>query len=203
MKTTNLIVEIVIIGFFSLIWLGLIILSQLDSNILEIINDKYALIKDFPMILVTILLIASYQIGWLINALCHWSIRVLWIYLIRKPKFRKEELDFNEVRAAVYCNAVSHTIDDLLTDRYANRIARASILNFAILSIVIIIYYSDFKIIGFVCATIAILSIFLSIHLFNRYHKRLISTYKHLMKKSDCSKKESECEPTTFVWTVS
>jgi hypothetical protein len=173
MSTTNVIAEIIVTGFFSLIWILLLLLEVFGVNI-ALFYQNFLTFKDWSSVLLLVLFIITYQLGWLINVLGNLIIDVPFGYKFRNKVFRQKNLEYEKVRAAFYQHASIDLIKDLGLDRTVIRLARGGIINFSLISLTLIPFGKSFIILIILFLILAIGSFFQWRKRFQRYYKRLI-----------------------------
>lgn len=177
MATTALIVEMLVIGSSALVWITLFVLSRWGQKLLPAI-EALEPVADWIPLLSIIGIGLLYQLGWLLNFISQVLIES-WGggTLIRKSIFKRESLEYESVRLAVYQKASIDARADLGLDRSVVRLSRAAIINFCTTGLVLFYYPSVPKLVP--CA-ILLLSILCWVQWyvrFTRYYRRMIKLY--------------------------
>lgn len=175
-----MIIEIIVIGVFSLIWISLLLIrvSVLDISHIHSLATSYSSLS--PLILV-IGMVVSYQLGWLINGFSYAITVIFFEKKIRDKIFDDENLKYEPVRASVYQKASSDLRSDLGTDRSVIRLSRAGAVNFFFISLTMLLFggfISHLSFIPFLCFVGSGLQWYFR---YKRYYKRMIASYKVIM----------------------
>ena len=101
MKTTSIIVEMLIIGFFGGIWIILFISKYSSLNLINFIND-YPEIKNWSALIALLAILVLYQLGWVINWISVILISFIANKKIRDPIFLDENTSYISARTIVY-----------------------------------------------------------------------------------------------------
>lgn len=150
MTTTAGVLEILIVGLVAAGWFALLLVRV---GLLPMAGGPWP-IADVPAWATAFagaVALASYHLGWLVNAASHELVNRLYDNRLRKRMFGQvilHERD-HEHRAAghatydlvlsrLYAGASEFARDDLAVDRSAIRIARSGVVNFALYSVVLI-----------------------------------------------------------------
>ena len=124
MATTVMIVEVIVVGIFSSLWIFMVLL-RLSLVDLSGISECAAELKDWTALFTIVAIAVLYQLGWLMNTLGH--VITEWVFLgrlIRKRMFKHSSLEYMRVRTKVYQEASSSAREDLGVDRSVIRLSR-------------------------------------------------------------------------------
>ncbi len=183
MTTTAIVVEMLIIGLFAALWVVLCLLKFLPLSLHSLVSglDKA---HDWSNGIIVVSTIAAYQLGWLVNALCAGFVELTLATRVRDEKiYGAAGLTYDAVRAKVYQNASPQMHADLLLDRSVTRLARAGVLNFALICLASGGYGIDF------CGArglLLLLSVGCGVQWYfryKRYHKRMLTAYGEISSK--------------------
>jgi hypothetical protein len=180
MSTTAFIAEILVTGFFSTIWIFILIIQAFNIQIMPL-SESLLKYKDFSTILILILLIIWYQIGWLINNLGTAIIDAPFGFPYRNKYFKENKLDYNIVRETFYQYSSADLKNDLGLDRTIIRLARGGIINFSLIFITLLPFGGVFVNSSLVFLFLAIGSCFQWRYRYKRYYKRMITSYKMIL----------------------
>ena len=134
MATTALYVEILVIGALAELWMVVMMSAVANTLTLTRVAAIATAIGPLTTLLVLPLLALTYALGWIVNFV---SERIF------KPFFQKRIRDrlfpakgsYNEAKILVLHKGSSELVHDVLFDRHIIRIARANVINFALLSV--------------------------------------------------------------------
>jgi hypothetical protein len=176
MTATVAIAEILVIGFFAALWMlpCIALLGDIRwDRILSWAKDY----KEWSAAVTLAGTMALYQLGWLVNGL---SRAIMWhvAQSVRNRLHSEINVDPEEVRATVYQLGLPAVLKDLDLDQSVIRLARAGIVNFLLISLLLLSA-------GGQAATLAAVSLALVVgyilqwwHRNSRYYKRIIEIYK-------------------------
>ena len=180
MITTAFIVEIIVIGFFTSIWIIIAIfrIAPIESSELLIVIDMF---KPFSGLLFIITMIIFYQLGWLVNYISGFLANIFYEKRRRKTIFSEENLDYSDVRTTAYQYASGRFLVELTLDRNVVRLSRSGVFNFMLISISIFSFGNRFIIFGAVALFVGILCLAQYHDRFNSYYKRMIESYNTIV----------------------
>jgi len=181
MTTTALIVEMLVIGIFSLCWICLL-LFRIPILDITTVTESMKSLKDWVPIITVIALGVTYQLGWMINSLSYAITEILGRgSKIRKKLFEDASLEYEDVRALVYQEASTDARADLGVDRSVVRLARAATVNFAIIAIVLGSFLGKYIFIGIILLLCSIICYLQWYFRFKRYYRRMLKTYEQII----------------------
>lgn len=176
MATTAVLVEMVIIGCFAALWL---VLAAVRVHLV----DPVALMAvPNPQNWATPILFFGtaviYQIGWVVNAVADALTAKLLSGRVRDKLFEQACLQYEPTRATVYQKASTALIGDIVLDRVVVRLARAGVLNFACLGLVLFSFWGKLAALSLCCFAFSILCGWQLVRRYRRYYLRIISASK-------------------------
>ncbi len=182
MATTSIIIEILVIGIFSAVWilLGLVRTGIVNVADLRVLTSTYERFSSLALIISTA---GLYQLGWLVNGLCDAVTTPLSAKRLRDKLFKAAKLEYEPVRATVYQLASPDLRGDLGTDRTVTRLSRAAALNFLLIAVVMMTFGGKFIFLGLILLACSIGSAFQWYFRYKRYYKRIISAYKSIREQ--------------------
>ncbi len=141
MSTTVLLIEILITGFFTFIWVICLILFPSYDYQLSF-GDVKEIYKALPPLTFPILLVIFYQLGWAMNYVSYWAAK--WVYADRlKKKLIKDHPELGPVleilrseRSLIYLKAPASFIKNLNEQIGIYRMARSGMINFLVIGVV-------------------------------------------------------------------
>jgi hypothetical protein len=177
-NTTVAIIEILVVGFFSCVWLLLAALrvADIEWSTIAPLLDRWS---NWSAAATGIGALAAYQIGWLVNGL---SRGMMW-------PFAKSELHrvfggrqkYEEARAFVYQYGSPRVHDDTALEQSVIRLARGGVLNFSIIGVLLVTGWSRREIIAAVIfMVLALGSLFQWRYRNRRYYERLYAVHQTL-----------------------
>ncbi len=134
MSTTSIIVEKLIVGFFTTGWLSMMLLRWFHVD-LAVVPDQLQRFSSWVPVIVLAATALCYQAGVLMDALCYFASELLGGRCMRRSRFKTAALDYSKVRATVYQKASQDLRSDLGVDRSIIRLSRSGGVNFAILAV--------------------------------------------------------------------
>jgi hypothetical protein len=187
MSTTSLLLEILVIGTTADIWVVIIILAAFSPS-----TTEYATIIDTLSKLSTFLVLPSlaltYLLGWIINFICEHTLEPLFQTKFKSQLFGHEELNYEHVRALFFQKASENVVRDMNFDRQLIFISRASILNFLIIAVGLLLHFKNNPS-GIMAGVV--MSVIISILSFSQWtvqykssYKKMLSTYRILLNES-------------------
>ena len=155
MSTTALIIEILVSGLFASLWLVLLLLKIYGVD-LEQINLTLETYQEYSNVMIIIGFAVSYQLGWMINYLSYSFVGLLVTNRIRKRIFSDLSVKYTLIKNFVFEQANDEFIQRLRRMHSVVRLARAAVLNFFILAVILLIYHQYFLsavtlVISFIC----------------------------------------------------
>ena len=139
MNTTSLIVEVLVGGVTTLIWVCLIIIKAYGIDYPEI-DAFIAKYKDWSSIVLFLIMAFSYQLGWVIIHLSYIATHKIIIIPLRKKIFIDNYENYRTIKNKVYFKSSSDFMAGIEKDRSVIRLTRTGLVNFIILSVVLLFY---------------------------------------------------------------
>ena len=133
MTTTAIIVEIIVIGYTSFIWIALLFMCCLDLSFSYVSLSKINEFKNWMPLITIFSMALAYQIGWLLDYFSH----ALFYYLLGGRKIKRKYIPNNEFfnRHNLICQFGSQETQNMLkTDLGIIRFSRSGIINFLLLT---------------------------------------------------------------------
>lgn len=124
-----------------------------------------------------------YQVGYLVNSLCHLIMIHTLNHKPRDPMYSKAGLDYEDVRAYIQAFAPPQSRQGIATERSMIRQARANTLNFLFSAAVLYSWGGGMVIWGSIALLASIAWLAQTIFAFRRYHSRVIRTYRMFATK--------------------
>lgn len=179
MATTAMIVEIVVIGVVSATWICLLLIRTSPLGPAQLC-DVMSGLSEWATATAIVATAFVYQLGWIMNGVCHGITTVICGRWLRDKEFREAGLPYRKVRTAVYQRASADLRGDLGVDRTVTRLARAAAINFAILGGILLSMPTLPKSIGatVVCCAVAAAWQWADRHV--RYYRRMVDAYNEL-----------------------
>lgn len=182
MNTTSLIVEVLVGGFITLIWVLLILIKLYDVD-LVILQDMLLKYKDWSGYALFATMAFSYQLGWLMIHASYIATTSLIVKPLRKKIFGSEYAKYRKIKNTVYSSASDELMKGIEKDRSVIRLSRTGLVNFAALATVLAAYHlwglaSISLIIGLVCL-LQMMSVYESLYTkLNNSHSELTANYE-------------------------
>lgn len=137
MPTTALIVEVLVIGAMTLVWLVALFASFLPLPNSAQAATLISLIREASPLLAVPALALTYAIGWITN-FC--SERLFFFrHRIRDQQF-KGETHYEAVKLSALQHGSDNLVQEMFTDRHVIRIARGGVMNFTLLAVALSIH---------------------------------------------------------------
>jgi len=181
MATTAIIAEMIVIGFFTLIWICLGI-SALYPCLKTTIYAQLVVLKDFSAFVTGGVIIVCYQFGWLVDAFSYWLYEVSLEKWFKKKLFNQYNYDL--VRATILVHGSQQVNSDIAVDRSVVRLSRAGVLNFCLIGVACLFIDSPVHLASGFSFFLTILSAYLWYERNKQYYKRMIAAYCIIIKKS-------------------
>ncbi len=140
MKITGaIVVEVLLAGAMSFIWIFLLIIRIIWPTI-DQIETIFKLISSSSAMFLAVYSGVSYVLGWSISFLAESIMDPLF-----QTRYRNKALDLNfyDVRSVVFKKCPDHVIKDIEYDRQLIKIARSNSFDFAILAIIVYPFTGD------------------------------------------------------------
>lgn len=177
MKMTGaLVVEVLLAGAMSFIWILLLVVRIIEPTP-EQIKSAFQFVSSASAIFFTLFAGTSYVLGWAISFLAESLMDPLFQSRYRDKYYSSLGLNFFDVRSRVFNNCPDHVIKDIEYDRQLIRIARSNSLNFTMISLVVFSFVSVSEIATKLKFTISALSLIFSILSFCQWRFRYKSTF--------------------------
>ena len=181
MNTTSLIAEILVAGFFCLLWVILFSIAIYDIKFDEI---KYLLdlLKDWSTTVLLISIAISYQLGWVILYVSNIVSHKIIMSTIRSNVFKEDEKNYNYIKNTVLANEKSSLlIKNLDKDRSLIRLTRTGFINFLFIGIALAILKLWFA--SFICIIISLINIFELRVVYYSFYEKILHSYNLLKKQ--------------------
>lgn len=181
MTTTSIFVEILIAGFFSIVWITLFSLKLLgfDASTLQssFLNDSNsALLIGFGFVV-------AYQVGVIVNLLAYWI-----LYAVREGAWRRSAVSragvdsFEQMRIAVLQKGSEPVVQSLLSSLHFTRLGRTGMLNFFLLAVALIFYDDRMRGVAAISLIFCLGSVPVWIMQGRRYYRRVGVAYQELCR---------------------
>jgi len=184
MGKTNAIIEILVIGLITLLGISLNIISftDIDRTLLSTYAKDF---KSYSNIVLLIVLALAYQLGWIMNGFTG----QFYPKVLRnkaKKKYNISLQDYSEIRNMVYLKASDNALLKIKERLSGIRLLRASIVNIFMLIIAFITF--NYYILSIFLFLLFILVFIITHHMYDKYTKQLIDTYKQLDQEDNNEK---------------
>lgn len=173
MATTSIIVELLIVGFFTSVWMFLLCL-RLSLFDLDSARQFASAVEPTPALLVATAVF--YQVGLLMNSISHRITRNF-----AQLKFRNEiipDTDYEIVRATVYQKGSDETVKGLGLYLTFVRLSRAGIINFLLIALSMFLFGGKVALAGVIPLIISGVSLFVWRGVFRQYYRRMGFAYQ-------------------------
>lgn len=181
MNTTSLIVEIVVGGFVALIWVVLII-AKIYNVAPFTIGTIIIQYKDFSSYILFATMAFSYQLGWLMIHISYIATKNILIIPVRKKIFNDKYENYREIKNMVYFNSKDELMAGIEKDRSVIRLSRIGLLNFFILSLVLVLYQLWW--VALVCIVISILSTLQLRAVYLSLYQKINDSYTEIIQRN-------------------
>jgi len=185
MATTTLFVEILVIGATLELWLsGLLVLILGCHQAAEIVVSLTSA-KELLPILAVVALAMTYALGWIFNFFAERLFRLFGQRAYRQQPFELLQVNYDTAKARVLQGGAEAIIYELRMDRHIIRVARASVINFAALALVLF-GSNDLALgiritLGLVSATASVGAFFQWLTRYRAYYRFVAQSYEALM----------------------
>lgn len=139
MNTTSLIVEVLVGGFITLLWIFLIIIKVYDVD-LQVLQETILKYQDWSGYILFSTMAFSYQLGWLMIHASYIATSKYLVLPIRKNVFEESYSDYRKIKNTVYFRSSDELMAGIEKDRSVIRLSRTGLLNFSVLAIVLLSY---------------------------------------------------------------
>ncbi|MDJ0774186.1 MAG: hypothetical protein QNJ49_12310 [Mastigocoleus sp. MO_167.B18] len=175
MATTALIVEIIVVGIFSSIWLLLLVFKCYSLDPFSTLNwlSQY---KDWSTFFLVIFLAVCYQLGWLINGLSYFISKRTFNKVIRDKILRCDAINYDLIRTTIFIKGSPFLLGKIREELSVVRLTRTATVNFLLISLMLFIYRS--WILGTVVLLIFVFSFIQAYGAYKQYCGRIFSAYK-------------------------
>lgn len=180
MSTTAVIVELLIIGLFTSLWIFLLCLRFSGFEV-DALKTHISQASDWSAFLTVIAVAVLYQLGLLMNAVSYRVTRKLASQVIRDEIMPGVNYEF--VRATVYQKGSSDLLRDLGLYLSFVRLARSGILNFVLIAITLSLLGGRLIVFGIISFVLSIFTFFVWRSVFNTYYKRMKFAYQVICKQ--------------------
>jgi len=183
MSTTAVIVELLIVGVFSLLWLILfgLRLSLVDVTQIKILFSRGG---DWANLVLFLTVAIVYPLGMFVNALSE-EFTKRTVKGIKEKVFIHQE-NYERERADVYQHGSSELVQDLKLSFSAVRLARSGVLNFALIAISLFSFGRETMLLGIVSLLVGSGCLILYRNMLFHYYFRLF--FAHQTVIGDVSK---------------
>lgn len=186
MGTTALIVEVLVIGAITEIWITLFLWVGISPNSAMIGLFIEHVDKLAPFLIIPFLAI-TYIFGWIIIFITGIFTHPIQLKY-RKEFFQKEKLDYDNIRGILFQNASDKVIDDFRFDRHMLRISSSNIFNFFMIAISVgffLLKHPSFMMICMLIGSIviSILSLFQWRKQYHYLYIKSLATYKAILQE--------------------
>lgn len=182
MSTTALIVEILVIGCFSLIWIIINLLNIYNVTLQEFgqILIKY---KDWSTALILFTIAVCYLLGWVMNLFSYFLMKKsLHKYIISKI-LKKDTPNYDKIKFRVFHEGSANVYNKIKEELSVVRLIRSASINFLLISISIFLYGKwD---LGTVILLVSLICFLEYLLIYNRYVSRIYISYKIIQKKKN------------------
>jgi len=182
MATTALIVEILVVGVFGLIWVGLFVFKFFGLEV-STISNWLIQYKDWSTGAVLIFAAISYQLGWSINQFSYFVSRKKLNKSIRKKIFKENYDDYDLIKTTVFLKGTTPILDSIQERFSILRLTRSSSLNFLFISIGLFLLRQWG--VGIVSLGISVVLLIQSNDIYAQYCSRILSTYKAINQENE------------------
>lgn len=186
MATTALIVEIVVVGSFSLVWVFLFVFKFFGLDVTRVLI-WLSLYKEWSTGVILVLAIVSYHLGWLINQVSYFITSWVFTTIIKSRVFKKDSQNYETIKATVFMKSAPFMLDSIREQYSVIRLARSAFVN--CLLICIGLFTLDMWYLGLVALGISIIFFFLAYDMYTRYCTRLHYAYQVINQDSHTKKK--------------
>jgi hypothetical protein len=186
LATTSLIVEIIVIGVFALVWVMLFIFKFLGLD-LSLIPEWLILYKDWSTVVALIMLIVSYQLGWLVNQLSYFIAGKTFNKPIKSFVFKDQYQNYDSIKTTVYMNGSSFAVEKVKERLSVVRLTRAAFINFLLISIAL--FWLNNKEMGYIAVGITIIMFVQALYIYYLYCQQIFNSYKVIKSNEEEQKK--------------
>lgn len=190
MATTDLFVEILMIGAIANVWVCLILLAILSPTTALISSIVHSM-GEVSTLLILPFLAVTYVLGWTINFLADYLFRRLFQRGVRDRIVEEaclKDKGYHYIRSFFSQKASDKLVQDWDYTRHSIRLARSSALNFIAMACALLLHLNVHRLLimigaGF-CVVIAILAYWQASTLSRSNYRRLIEVYKMLREEN-------------------
>ena len=175
MPTTALVIEILVGGVVSVVWLAMIIFA-LPGVSLSQLQVYFEQVKDIMPVIAFGSVGFMYFWGWILHLVTEATID-RWQVKFRDKLYKSNDTNFFEARNYLFIFGSNSIIADIEFDRHILRIMKTGILNFIMIALCSLLHLKQNPAV-FITLIVATLAI--SIFLIFQWKKRFISTYKKI-----------------------
>ncbi len=180
MSTTAIIVELLIVGLFSAVWIFLFCL-RLTVFTVDDIKTIIPQMSTWSAPLLFVAVATLYQLGIFLNALSDSLTRVV-VLGMRKQMFSDQEYEY--VRTVVYQKGADELVSDVKLLFSFIRLSRSGVVNFCLIAVAIFLFGGRIALFGFVPLFVAVYCISLYRGMTEIYYLRLKIAYQVIAESS-------------------
>lgn len=172
MPTTALIVEVLVIGALTLLWIVALLAAFVQLPNSDQAAAFISLIREASPLLALPTLALTYAIGWITN-FC--SERLFFFrHRIRDQQF-EGEAHYETVKLSALQHGSNNLVQEMFTDRHMIRLARGGVMNFTLLAVALSIHGLHGRTFAW---PLAVLSLVFAALSFAQWRKKYLSHYK-------------------------
>ena len=175
MATTALIVEMIIVGVFGLVWMGMLVFKLFNLDV-SLIPDYLLLYKDWSTAVVLISIIVAYQLGWSLNQFSYFLGKRTFYNPVRLKVFKEDYKNFETIKATVLMQGSSYAIEKVKERLSAVRLTRSGAVNFFLISIGLFTYGQ--WLMGIIMAIVTIVFLLQAVDMYSTYCHQIFNSYK-------------------------
>ncbi len=175
--TTAIIMEILVIGYTSLLWIVPLLMCILGLSVSDVLPQAREY-KDWAPVVALVLTALTYQIGWLLDYCSY----VFFYYVTGGRKIKRKYVgdgEFWAVYTAVYQNASQPFLATLQTDLNVIRFSRTGAVNFLAIGVVSVLCFRSW-ILALLCVAVAAASIYLLWKRWDIYYRKIKASWEQL-----------------------
>jgi len=187
MATTALIVEIVVIGAFALMWIGLFVFKFFGLDV-TIVSSWFSQYKDWSTGVVLMSIAISYQLGWSVNQFSYFVARKTFNKTIKKKVFKNEYENYDSIKATVFVKGSQFILDNIRERLSVVRLTRSAFINFLLISIGFFALENWY--VGFVVLGITIILFIQANDIYTQYCNQIFNAYKVINQDNPKSEKQ-------------
>jgi len=187
MATTALIVEIVVIGAFALMWIGLFVFKFFGLDV-TIVSSWFSQYKDWSTGVVLMSIAISYQLGWSVNQFSYFVARKTFNKTIKKKVFKNEYENYDSIKATVFVKGSQFILDNIRERLSVVRLTRSAFINFLLISIGFFVLGNWY--VGLVVLGVTIILFIQANDIYTQYCNQIFNAYKVINQDNPKSEKQ-------------